>query len=304
MNAMTCSCSRPLLARALPPLGPGVPSRLVNRPPASSTTIETAAMSCSIELGLGGDVHAALGDEHVGPEVADGPGAPAAPGEDEEVLETADALPGRDRGVREVRVLERRHVRDVAAARGVRATCRSRRRCPFAAHHRRPRAGADTTPATTSSSTISPIRVAQIGTPRMKLLVPSIGSITQRRGPQPVTPDSSPSTASRGRARPRVLRSTSSTRWSASDTGVRSGFVTTCRSSALNRSMVNESASSARMCASRRSSVWSEDIPLRLAAAAPASGEGRAVEPCAPSVVFTGLRSGQRPSLLSAQEYS
>ena len=37
---------------------------------------------------------------------------------------------------------------------------------PVAAHQRRPRAGAETTPTTTASPSISPIRVAQTGTPR------------------------------------------------------------------------------------------------------------------------------------------
>src|SRR5262245_55514952 len=38
---------------------------------------------------------------------------------------------------------------------------------PYDAHQRRPSAGADTTPATTWSSTIRPIIVAHTGTPRM-----------------------------------------------------------------------------------------------------------------------------------------
>src|SRR5271166_5346457 len=37
---------------------------------------------------------------------------------------------------------------------------------PRAPHQRRPRAGADTTPTTTSGPSISPISVAQTGTPR------------------------------------------------------------------------------------------------------------------------------------------
>jgi hypothetical protein len=45
-RARTASCSRPLVATALPPPGPGVPSRAVNRPPASSTTTASAARSC------------------------------------------------------------------------------------------------------------------------------------------------------------------------------------------------------------------------------------------------------------------
>ena len=104
---------------------------------------------------------------------------------------------------------------------------------PFIAHQRRLSAGAETTPTTTSSSTIREIRLAQTGTPRTKFLVPSIGSTTQRRWLCPVEPVSSPCTASRGRARESTRRMPSSTDWSASVTGVRSGLVITCRSSAL-----------------------------------------------------------------------
>ena len=44
-NASAWSCSRPLLASALPPCGPGVPSSEVNAPPASRTMTSSAAMS-------------------------------------------------------------------------------------------------------------------------------------------------------------------------------------------------------------------------------------------------------------------
>jgi len=47
----TSACSSPLLATALAPSGPSLPSRSVNRPPASSTMTETAAMSCSASSG-------------------------------------------------------------------------------------------------------------------------------------------------------------------------------------------------------------------------------------------------------------
>ena len=72
---------------------------------------------------------------------------------------------------------------------------------PVEAHQRRWSCGADTTPSTTSSSTTSAIRVAQTGTPRTKFLVPSIGSMIQRRWLCPVEPCSSPITASRERTR-------------------------------------------------------------------------------------------------------
>jgi len=47
----TSPCSSPLVATALAPSGPSLPSRSVNRPPASSTMTETAAMSCSASSG-------------------------------------------------------------------------------------------------------------------------------------------------------------------------------------------------------------------------------------------------------------
>ena len=81
---------------------------------------------------------------------------------------------------------------------------------PVAAHQRRPRAGAATRPRTGWPSSTSEISVAQAGTPRTKLWVPSIGSITQRRGPWPVVSNSSPSTASRGRVRLSWERTSSS----------------------------------------------------------------------------------------------
>src|SRR5215211_4632965 len=129
--------------------------------------------------------------------------------------------------------------------------------------HQRPKAGALTTPTTGLSPIIKAISVAHTGTPRTKFFVPSIGSITQRRGPQPVSPISSPCTASRGRARLRVRRMACSAAVSASETGVRSGLAVTCRSSDLNRLIVIESASSASRWANLRSSVnprWSASL--------------------------------------------
>src|SRR3954453_13710770 len=59
---------------------------------------------------------------------------------------------------------------------------------PGDAHHRRFSNGAETTPTTTSSSTMSEISVAHTGTPRTKFLVPSIGSTTHWRWLCPVVP--------------------------------------------------------------------------------------------------------------------
>lgn len=50
-RASTSSCSSPLVASALPPSGPGVPSSALKRPPASVTTMQGAAMSCSARSG-------------------------------------------------------------------------------------------------------------------------------------------------------------------------------------------------------------------------------------------------------------
>ena len=49
--ARAAACRRPLLARALPPAGPGLPSRSVNTPPASATISESGARSCSSTSG-------------------------------------------------------------------------------------------------------------------------------------------------------------------------------------------------------------------------------------------------------------
>src|SRR5699024_7171886 len=81
-----------------------------------------------------------------------------------------------------------------------------------------------------------------------------MGSMTHTRLLLPVLPYSSPTTASRGRARERTPRSVSSTIRSASVTGVRSGLVSTTRSSARKRLRAMSSAASASTCASRRSS--------------------------------------------------
>ena len=70
-----------------------------------------------LELGLGGDVDGALGEQHVGPEVAVGAGAPAAAGERHEVLEQAAVLPAGERRVGQRRVLEAAYVRHLAAGR-------------------------------------------------------------------------------------------------------------------------------------------------------------------------------------------
>ena len=125
---------------------------------------------------------------------------------------------------------------------------------PRAAHQRRPRAGAATRPMTGAPSSTSAIRVAHTGTPRTKLCVPSMGSTIHWRGLDPVVGNSSPMTASRGRVRLSCERMSSSASRSASLTRVRSGLVSTRRSSARNRAVVTRSTASASTWARRRSS--------------------------------------------------
>ena len=101
----------------------------------------------------------------------------------------------------------------------------------------------------------SAMSVPQIGTPRRKFAVPSIGSMIHCRAESPAVPYSSPRIESPGRAASSPARMTRSTDWSASVTGVRSGFVVTTRSSDLKRSSEMRSASPARARARERSSA-------------------------------------------------
>ena len=79
---------------------------------------------------------------------------------------------------------------------------------PLPAHHRRCNAGALTTPTMGTPSSSNAINVAHTGTPRTKLLVPSIGSSTHwRPAKTAVPPNSSPSTTSSGRSWASVSRS-------------------------------------------------------------------------------------------------
>src|ERR1700682_6717383 len=72
--------------------------------------------------------------------------------------------------------------------------------CPAAAHQRRRKEGALTTPTTGTPSESNALSVAHTGTPRTKFLVPSIGSITHcRPSISTVPPSSSPNTESLGR---------------------------------------------------------------------------------------------------------
>src|SRR5438874_7788237 len=144
---------------------------------------------------------------------------------------------------------------------------------PRAAHHRRPSAGADTTPTTVSEPERSASSVAHTGAPRTKFFVPSIGSTTQQRSASPRTPYSSPTTASPGRSDARRSRTICSTARSASVTGVRSGLVSTTRSRARKRAVVILSASSASASAKARSRLRSASMTIR-----PRSGVGIGLE--------------------------
>ena len=97
-----------------------------------------------------------------------------------------------------------------------------------------------------------PDQVAHTGTPRRKFFVRRSVRIAVA-DPHPLGANSSPTTRPRPRPAQRQPRA-SSTRRSASVTGVSYGFVWTRRSRALNRDIVEESASSASRCARRRSS--------------------------------------------------
>ena len=141
-HASTASCSRPLVASALPCRGPGSPVIDVNRPPASSTMGTSAARSAGLHVELAGDVDEALGEQRVRPQVAVGAVAPHPLGEGEQRLEVAGVAPLGDaleaeRGVGESSTCGRR-MRRRSAARGIR---RPARRGPCAAHQRRPIAG-------------------------------------------------------------------------------------------------------------------------------------------------------------------
>ena len=97
--------------------------------------------------GVDRDVDGALGDEHVLPEVAEPAGAPAALLQLDEPAGQAEPVPA---------VVERDAHLGVGEVGDVGHTARAARRrtppSPRAAHHRRPSAGADTTPTITPRS--------------------------------------------------------------------------------------------------------------------------------------------------------
>ena len=105
------------MASALPPNGPSVPSR--EREPAAGLAHDHVERGhvVDLELRLRGDVDGTLGEQHVGPEVAVRPGAPAAPRQRQEVVEQAALVPAGERGVGQRGVLEAAYVGDLAPGR-------------------------------------------------------------------------------------------------------------------------------------------------------------------------------------------
>ena len=227
-----------------------------------------------LELRLGGEVDGALGEQHVGPEVAVRPGPPAAPGQRQERVEPVRARPSRRTRSRTARrrragTRRRRGTREALSSDWPVQAPPSLRRPPAALQH----AARTRTPTTTSSSTISAISVAHTGHAADEVL----GAVDRVDHPAALAVPGrarSPRRARRRAAGPgtgcagcpprRTCRRRSP--------GVRSGLFTTCRSSALNRLVVSESASSARTWASRRSSVKVVGMGHRLCPAGARTG--------------------------------
>ena len=124
------SCSSPLLATALPPSQPSTPSTRGEAPAGLAHDRHQGGHVVEVQLGLGRDVHGALGDQHVGPEVPVRAGAPERVGQLDEVLPLPaflPARPARSRTARRPRAWRRRR----PAAGGPRtSTCRCRHPCP------------------------------------------------------------------------------------------------------------------------------------------------------------------------------
>ena len=183
----SASCSSPLLAAALPPLHAvdavqaGEPAARLGDDRARARPCPTATAPAR-RRGRPRPRRPACTDQK-SPYAA---GAPARPGQVEERLARGRARPSPPARSSDRRRRRARPPATRAAGGADRRARSSTRRRPARAHQRRPSAGADTTPTTASSPSSSAISVAQTGTPRTKFLVPSIGSITQRRGPLPL----------------------------------------------------------------------------------------------------------------------
>src|SRR6266567_1993990 len=127
---------------------------------------------------------------------------------------------------------------------------------PRAACQRAPKAGALATPATTSPPASIASRVANTGMPRTKLRVPSMGSMMSRASVDPgASPSSSPSTPSSGWFWRTAARAIASIAWSASVTGLRSGFSWTRSPAVRNHRSASSSARSASSVRKRSQSA-------------------------------------------------
>src|SRR5699024_7302146 len=152
------------------------------------------------ELRFAGGVHRALGHQHVRPEVAIGAGAPEALHQVQHLRQTLRLRPAAQGRVRQRRLPAPGGPGDPQSTGGVDGGT-GPGADPGPAPPAARQDGADTSPMTGWPSSIRPIRVAQTGTPRTKLRVPSIGSITHWRAEEPGVPNSSPITWSRDRER-------------------------------------------------------------------------------------------------------
>ena len=221
------------------------------------------------EFRLAGDVDAALGEQHVGPEVPVRPGPPAASQQVDELL----ALPGLDPAQRS-RSSSARRPRSVATSETRIWRGRHQRLAGVrAAAQTRPPAAAQRGRADHADDDLVVDHQARSGWPRPAPRGRS--SWCRRSGRSPSAADPSRCRPSPRRARRRAAgpgracdgwppRRRCRRRRPASDRA----WTVTCRSSALNRLMVIESASSASRWASRRSSVrprWSASLGPVLA---------------------------------------
>ena len=103
-------------------------------------------------------------------------------------------------------------------------------------------------PSTGQLSSSKAIKVPNIGRPAMKLMVPSIGSITQRRPDVPVfSPNSSPMMPSRGHSASSIRRIALSAARSASVTGEASAFDSWVKADRKNGRIACPAASAKRL---------------------------------------------------------
>ena len=241
--ATTSSCNNPLVEITSPVSIRASPRTSVHRPPACSTTTLTAAMShtasppTSTAMSIDPSATSMWAQKSPKPRTRQQRRA-----EREELRVEAHRLERVDRVVREVRVLDARHLRHrhrIAVA--LRAQP-ARARPPRAQRGGRDHPGHEVA---------VDLERDERG-PHRDAAGVALGAVDGIDDPAPaavaprsVVPNSSPSTASPGRASASRARMISSTARSASVTGVRSGLVSTTRSAARKRAMVMASAASA-----------------------------------------------------------